>query len=218
MSEKKNTSTALAWTFGTKRTLERLISQHQEVMGSSPDEFEPLNLPCGDNDFPHVENNIDALDDNDFESLLFDSPVNGALSVSSDEESTQNNLPPAVIPKSNNGEPSLVVDDDTDFEPLHDTLGSDNADGSRTKPMHPDQNMRVPDISTTTSIAAVEGSILEHRDGNDGVGDDGLWLKLGASLALVGAVVGGVALAAGQHSQGEEPKQREVSSTRREDQ
>jgi hypothetical protein len=122
------------------------------------------------------------------------------------------------ISESNDGGLLLVGDDDSDFEPLHDTLGSDNADGSRIEPVNLDRCMRVPDVSTTTTSVAVEASVLEDRDGNDGVGDDGLWLKLGASLALVGAVVGGVALAAGQHSQGEEPNKREGTNTRREDQ
>jgi len=208
MSEKKCTSTALAWTFGTKLTLQGLIKQHNERTQGGPgdsDRLAALNLPaCNDEVLPDHDG-FEALQDEDFESLQFDaSPGKGALSVSSSEESSECKLS-AGNPIATTGAASFGEDDDGDFEPL--PSNSEENSRSVVTSLKEEQSYPSPEITSSAIVTLECGApVEEQRDEGDG---DNLWLKLGGSLAVVGAVVGGMALAAAQNNGGEDQKRRD---------
>lgn len=209
MSEKKSTSTALAWTFGTKLTLQGLINQYNESSqggGDDKNRLAVLNLPVCSDEAPPYHDGFEALHDEDFESLEFDPSLGkGALSFSSSEGSPECN-PEVESPKATTSVASFGEDDDADFEPISSNPREKgrNLVASLTEV----QSEPVPEIASSAVVTLEPSTTLveEQRDEGDG---DNLWLKLGGSFAVVGAVVGGVALAAAQNHGGEDQKRRD---------
>lgn len=157
MSEKKSTSTALAWTVGTKMTIQRLINQHKANTQGNPDtidsyvgRLESLKLPCGTNGSPH----------------LSDSFV-----VSSDEDSPQIKAP-SELSKSREAVGALVQDDIHDLGPLLDTSIGDS--DNHAEDLNTNQCILEPTISTPQ--VAVESFVPDGGQGGKGDND---WLNLG---------------------------------------
>jgi hypothetical protein len=106
-------------------------------------------------------------------------------------------------------------EDDADFEPLDSGDGDDIA-RQVGEPQH--KNSLPPDNSATTRCSKTEGHAAptEARmpEGDDGPKsprsddeDENIWLKVGSGIAVLGAVVGGVALAMGQQGNDQSPSQ-----------
>ena len=153
MSEKKSTSTALAWTVGTKMTIQRLINQHKANAQGNPDtidsyvgRLESLKLPCGTNGLPHLPD---------------------SFVVSSDDVSPQI----SELSKSREAEGALVQDDIHDLGPLLDTSIGDS--DNHAEDLNTNQCILEPTISTQV---AVESFVPDGGQGGKGDND---WLNLG---------------------------------------
>lgn len=197
---------SLEWVRGTTLTLRGLLDQSGEsptihdgpvLPESSPrGSLEQLRLP--NSAFANFTRSTESDGDDDsfvpveeeFDTLQLGSR-NGALSISSEESSSADNLLanreqsclPTVICRSLANErdsDDSKNDNDDNFEPLN---VAEFEDGNQEKGT---------DVEPRTS--AIVDSAKEGED------DDNLWLKVGGGLALVGAVVaGGVALANAQN-------------------
>jgi hypothetical protein len=182
---------SIGWVCGSKHTLRGLIDAHAETLGDAPTicsgallqgvESLRISVPAGskyvtasrDDD----DNSFESLNYPDFESLQLDTTQNGALSVSSDEQSQQGEPGGRMagrVSASTFDTGGWDDSDDNDFEPL---------DGTQTQP------------AATTGSAILISDNPARADPED----DNLWLKVGGGLAVLGAVVGGVALLATQN-------------------
>jgi len=213
MSEKKHTSTALAWTFGTKLTLQGLINQHKKAASNTREtlgdktQLAALNLAnCeAEEFFSNDDDSFEPLEDQDFEAIQFGTLERGALSVSSDDESSH-----PRAPDTKESADVTAIDDDGDDSAFNPLLIPGETDADRT-----------PNQTDTTSMDDAKSALVEtfaqdkpHQE------EDNLWFKLGGSLAVVGAVVGGVALAAAQNNggrDGEATNRRQSNNKRRDD-
>lgn len=207
MSEKKDTSTALAWTYGTKLTLEGLINQHKDSTDQRDgSQLNKLYLPNTEAD-ESPSNNDDSFEpirDEDFGSVPFGLMERGALSVSSDGESPENSPEETkeIVARASEN------DEDDEFEPLAVINASDSDQACCAS----DQNANHT-VSAANS-AVVLPNVLEEARQSDEEGN--FLLKLGGSLAVVGAVVGSVALAAAQNNGGEDSNRQNRKEDKRE--
>ena len=195
MSEEKHTSTSLAWVTGTKFTLQGRIDQHS-CESTTPNPNRPDLTVARADDVSRLdalilpdrndEEECGSEDEQDFEPIDFGSSEMGALSVTSDEESREDNVGEA---NSRTLEQMVASSDDedvgSDFEPLQSSENDPDLAGKA-------QLMQEEPISSEVVAPLTRCPDSEPRDGED----DSLLLKLGGGLAVVGAVVGGVALAA----------------------
>jgi len=211
MSEKKHTSTSLAWVSGTKMTLKGLVAHHKNTNSAEmtvPSRLDGLILPkCDEGEEQRSDNgSFGSSDEQDFEPVEFGSSALGALSVSSDEASRDDGRINAnshargrTAPCDGGGEDN----DDSDFEPLQSSENDPNLAGNT----HPEQEEPLSTAASSSAVALRCSPSSELQGGEE----ENLWLKIGGSLAVVGAVFGGVAVAAAQSNGGKDQERRKSS-------
>ena len=179
---------SLAWARGSKCTLRGLLDERESFHAARTTVgavhsagLATLRIPvtasgiapCDDDD-----QLFEPLNDRDFEGLPLGTLESGALSVSSDECSQQG--APHFGSQSANRVSTANCgdwDDSHDFEPL--------LVGTKTQ-----KNESSPGVAFSTEN---QTRVAEDHE------DDNIWLKVGGGLAVLGAVVGGVALIAAQN-------------------
>lgn len=113
------------------------------------------------------------------------------------QEDQRKNLIQNAVPMDRNS--ALDEDDDDNIEPLAGSVGPS------AKPLEP--LMRTKSSSTAGDLTNIRRNEEESRSENT----DNVWMQVGGSLAVLGAVAGGVALAL-HHSNGADDRSRRRSS------
>lgn len=180
--DESNTTSKVAWIRGLKRTFGVSIDDHSEGLQAPP--AAGVDARCtsvASETFDAVRNQTannssGPPNDLDVENLQLDNVTNDAMSVSSDKQTQE-------------GESRVDCGVDTRFSSAA-SKDWDDSDGQDFEPL--------VSLQTTESSDVVFEIENWNRAAVDRE-DDNMWLKVGGGLAMLGAVMGGVALIAAQN-------------------
>jgi hypothetical protein len=167
---------SVEWLEGSTRTLQGLLDIHSDDTVTSIEE------PC------HQEDSRPPIED----------------AVSTEQQQQDREIPKTCVLEAHQHFDRHVEDDDVDFEPLDsgDDIARRVGGPQRTGSLPPENSATPRDSKTGGHTASAEAGLREsddspksHRSDDE---DENIWLKVGSGIAVLGAVVGGVALAMGQ--------------------